>query len=156
MSEREHWQRVYESKPSDAVSWFQAEATLSLDLIRRIGAPREAAIIDVGGGASTLVDGLLAEGFGDLRLGQLQQVVRDLFYPEATLRQLAEIAVQVRDPAGLIRPAEFRDRLGIGRKRSIQILEHFDRIGLTRRIGNDRRLREGSALAEQLLGGVSP
>ena len=53
----EHWQRVYESKPSDAVSWFQAEATLSLDLIRRIGAPREAAIIDVGGGASTLVDG---------------------------------------------------------------------------------------------------
>ncbi|HCU0834257.1 SelB domain-containing protein, partial [Pseudomonas aeruginosa] len=56
----------------------------------------------------------------------------------------------------LIRPAEFRDRLGIGRKRSIQILEHFDRIGLTRRIGNDRRLREGSALAEQLLGGVSP
>lgn len=34
--------------------------------------------------------------------------------------------------------------------------EHFDRIGLTRRIGNDRRLREGSALAEQLLGGVSP
>ncbi|ELL4314056.1 hypothetical protein QFP33_002803 [Pseudomonas aeruginosa] len=57
MSEREHWQRVYESKPSDAVSWFQAEATLSLDLIRRIGAPREAAIIDVGGGASTLVDG---------------------------------------------------------------------------------------------------
>ncbi|MGU3881154.1 selenocysteine-specific translation elongation factor [Pseudomonas aeruginosa] len=86
------------------------------------------------------------------RLGQLQQVVRDLFYPEATLRQLAEIAVQVRDPAGLIRPAEFRDRLGIGRKRSIQILEHFDRIGLTRRIGNDRRLREGSALAEQLLG----
>ncbi len=66
MSEREHWQRAYESKPSDAVSWFQAEATLSLDLIRRIGAPREAAIIDVGGGASTLVDGLLAEGFGDL------------------------------------------------------------------------------------------
>ncbi|MCO3418889.1 hypothetical protein FA185_30210, partial [Pseudomonas aeruginosa] len=42
------------------------------------------------------------------------------------------------------------------RQRSIQILEHFDRIGLTRRIGNDRRLREGSALAEQLLGGVSP
>ena len=38
------------------------------------------------------------------RLGQLQQVVRDLFYPEATLRQLAEIAVQVRprraDPPG--------------------------------------------------------
>uniref|UniRef100_UPI00300D8A9B SelB domain-containing protein n=1 Tax=Pseudomonas aeruginosa TaxID=287 RepID=UPI00300D8A9B len=59
-------------------------------------------------------------------------------------------------PAGPPPPPQFRDRLGIGRKRSIQILEHFDRIGLTRRIGNDRRLREGSALAEQLLGGVSP
>ncbi|RRW92473.1 hypothetical protein EGJ83_24585 [Pseudomonas aeruginosa] len=59
-------------------------------------------------------------------------------------------------PPGPPPPAQFRDRLGIGRKRSIQILEHFDRIGLTRRIGNDRRLREGSALAEQLLGGVSP
>ncbi|MBG4700738.1 SelB C-terminal domain-containing protein, partial [Pseudomonas aeruginosa] len=60
-----------------------------------------------------------------------------------------------RGPAAL-GAGQFRDRLGIGRKRSIQILEHFDRIGLTRRIGNDRRLREGSALAEQLLGGVSP
>ncbi|MBH8828986.1 SelB C-terminal domain-containing protein, partial [Pseudomonas aeruginosa] len=59
-------------------------------------------------------------------------------------------------PRGPTPAAQFRDRLGIGRKRSIQILEHFDRIGLTRRIGNDRRLREGSALAEQLLGGVSP
>ncbi|MBH3510398.1 SelB C-terminal domain-containing protein, partial [Pseudomonas aeruginosa] len=72
------------------------------------------------------------------------------------LRNWAESAVLARAPAGLSRPAQFRDRLGIGRKRSIQILEHFDRIGLTRRIGNDRRLREGSALAEQLLGGVSP
>ncbi|MBG6488961.1 SelB C-terminal domain-containing protein, partial [Pseudomonas aeruginosa] len=61
-----------------------------------------------------------------------------------------------RPPGGPPPRAQFRDRLGIGRKRSIQILEHFDRIGLTRRIGNDRRLREGSALAEQLLGGVSP
>ncbi|MGI0880198.1 SelB C-terminal domain-containing protein, partial [Pseudomonas aeruginosa] len=59
-------------------------------------------------------------------------------------------------PGGGSPGGQFRDRLGIGRKRSIQILEHFDRIGLTRRIGNDRRLREGSALAEQLLGGVSP
>ncbi|MBG4367093.1 SelB C-terminal domain-containing protein, partial [Pseudomonas aeruginosa] len=88
--------------------------------------------------------------------GQLQLVGRDLSTPDPTLRQWPESAGQARPPAGLTRPAEFRDRLGIGRKRSIQILEHFDRIGLTRRIGNDRRLREGSALAEQLLGGVSP
>ncbi|MBH8897347.1 SelB C-terminal domain-containing protein, partial [Pseudomonas aeruginosa] len=71
-------------------------------------------------------------------------------------RNWAERAGLGRAPAGVPPPGQFRDRLGIGRKRSIQILEHFDRIGLTRRIGNDRRLREGSALAEQLLGGVSP
>ncbi|MGI1002906.1 SelB C-terminal domain-containing protein, partial [Pseudomonas aeruginosa] len=65
-------------------------------------------------------------------------------------------AARAPPPPGPPPRPQFRDRLGIGRKRSIQILEHFDRIGLTRRIGNDRRLREGSALAEQLLGGVSP
>ncbi|MDN6855851.1 selenocysteine-specific translation elongation factor [Pseudomonas sp. CAN2814] len=81
------------------------------------------------------------------RLGQLHQVVKDLFYPEATLRQLARHALSLRDEAGIIRAAAFRDRIGIGRKRCIQLLEYFDRIGFTRRFGNERRIREDSALA---------
>ena len=83
------------------------------------------------------------------RLGQLHQVVKDLFYPESTLRQLADHALRLHAEAGLIRAAAFRDRIGIGRKRSIQLLEYFDRIGFTRRFGNERRVREDSALALQ-------
>ncbi|SDI12973.1 selenocysteine-specific translation elongation factor SelB [Pseudomonas delhiensis] len=81
------------------------------------------------------------------RLGQLHQVVKDLFYPDETIRQLARQALQLHAEQGLIRAAAFRDRIGIGRKRSIQLLEYFDRIGFTRRFGNERRVREGSALA---------
>lgn len=82
------------------------------------------------------------------RLGLLQQVVKDLFYPETTIRQLANEVLCLEDQAGVIRAAAFRDRIQLGRKRSIQILEHFDRIGLTRRFGNERKVRRDSALAQ--------
>ncbi|WP_313110114.1 selenocysteine-specific translation elongation factor [Stutzerimonas nitrititolerans] len=81
------------------------------------------------------------------RLGALQQVVKDLFYTEATTRELADLLLDIEREAGVIRATTFRDRIGLGRKRSIQLLEHFDRIGLTRRFGNERKIRADSALA---------
>ena len=63
MNEQEHWEKVYKTKSADAVSWFQEHATRSLEIIRSIGATPESSIIDVGGGVSTLVDDLLADGF---------------------------------------------------------------------------------------------
>jgi len=45
--------------------------------------------------------------------------------------------------------AAFRDAVGLGRKRSIQILEYFDRIGLTRRFGDRRQVRPDNALAQR-------
>jgi ubiquinone/menaquinone biosynthesis C-methylase UbiE len=66
MQSKEHWENVYSTKSADAASWFQPHAGLSLDLIRNTGAPKNAGIIDVGSGASTLVDDLLAEGYSDL------------------------------------------------------------------------------------------
>jgi ubiquinone/menaquinone biosynthesis C-methylase UbiE len=66
MHPKEHWENVYSSKPSDGVSWFQQHAALSLDLIKSTGMGCEAAIIDVGGGASTLVDDLVADNYSDL------------------------------------------------------------------------------------------
>jgi len=80
------------------------------------------------------------------RLGHLHQVVKDLFYPDATLRELAQHARQLQAAHGTIKAAHWRDRIGLGRKRSIQLLEHFDRIGYTRRIGDERKIREDSAL----------
>ncbi|BAN50799.1 selenocysteine-specific translation elongation factor [Metapseudomonas resinovorans] len=82
------------------------------------------------------------------RLGLLHQVVKDLFYPDATIRQLATLARQLQDEHGSIKAAHWRDRLAIGRKRSIQLLEYLDRIGFTRRIGDLRKIREDSALAQ--------
>ncbi|WP_397453577.1 selenocysteine-specific translation elongation factor [Pseudomonas sp. NA-150] len=82
------------------------------------------------------------------RLGQVHQVVRDLFYLEATIRQLAAMLLQLATVTPVIQAATFRDAVGIGRKRSIQILEFFDRLGLTRRIGNERLIRADNALAQ--------
>jgi SAM-dependent methyltransferase len=58
-----HWDSVYSTKAPDEVSWHQARPGVSLELIERTGKGRDARIIDVGGGASRLVDALLDEGF---------------------------------------------------------------------------------------------
>jgi 2-polyprenyl-3-methyl-5-hydroxy-6-metoxy-1,4-benzoquinol methylase len=63
MDPRTHWQSVYTTKKPTEVSWYQPAAVLSLSMIRRVAPDRSAAIIDVGGGASTLVDGLLGDGY---------------------------------------------------------------------------------------------
>ena len=63
---REHWNKVYSTKPPSGVSWFQPRATLSLELVQRAAPDRGSPIIDVGGGASTLVDGLLDAGYTDV------------------------------------------------------------------------------------------
>lgn len=66
MDLKQHWEQVYATKASNAVSWFQEHADLSLRLIRSAGVTKDSAIIDVGGGASTLVDDLLADGYSNL------------------------------------------------------------------------------------------
>ncbi|HET7681653.1 MAG TPA: class I SAM-dependent methyltransferase [Xanthobacteraceae bacterium] len=58
-----HWQGVYSSKSETEVSWFEQSPAMSLDLIRRSGAGSGTSIIDVGGGASRLVDALLDSGY---------------------------------------------------------------------------------------------
>ncbi|WP_027360531.1 class I SAM-dependent methyltransferase [Desulforegula conservatrix] len=66
MQDKDHWERVYSFTAANKVSWFQEHAELSLKLIQETGSSLSAAIIDVGGGVSTLVDGLLAIGYEDL------------------------------------------------------------------------------------------
>ena len=63
MDSRAHWESVYQSKRADEVSWFQREPALSRELIHRLAPDRSSRIIDVGGGASTLADVLLADGY---------------------------------------------------------------------------------------------
>lgn len=66
MTQAEHWEHIYRTKDPTQVSWYQPEPTLSLDLIRRVASDLDTPIIDVGGGASTLVDGLLDAGYRHL------------------------------------------------------------------------------------------
>ena len=66
MDSKGHWETVYRTKRVDDVSWFQATPSISLELIGRVAPEASARIIDVGGGASTLVDGLLKRGYRDV------------------------------------------------------------------------------------------
>lgn len=66
MDRKEHWDTVYTTKAVDQVSWFQDTPALSLDLIGRSGVSGTAPVVDIGGGASRLVDALLAQGYSDV------------------------------------------------------------------------------------------
>ena len=77
MSDQYHWEQVYKSKLSDAVSWYQPHADTSLALVNTLGIDKAVQIIDVGGGASTLVDDLIAQGFSQLTVLDLSTSALD-------------------------------------------------------------------------------
>lgn len=78
---KDHWQNVWTSKTAEEVSWFQNDPSTSLSLIKAAGLRKDAAIIDVGGGASLLADRLLESGY-------VHVAVLDI--SEAALRQTGE------------------------------------------------------------------
>ena len=81
--------------------------------------------------------------------GGVHQIVRDLFYHGDCVRELARIVKRLVDEHGAVEAARFRDAIGVGRKRAIQILEFFDRVGYTRRTRNARVLRVDSSWHEE-------
>ncbi|MBX3234273.1 MAG: class I SAM-dependent methyltransferase [Labilithrix sp.] len=85
---REHWEKVFREKAEDDVSWFQERPRTSLELIARTGAGRSAKIVDVGGGASRLVDGLLEVGHRDVTVVDISEA--------ALARSRARVAERVR------------------------------------------------------------
>lgn len=93
-------------------------------------------------------EGLMRTTLGRLaRQGELHQVVKDLYYPLDTMLELARIAREhALASGGNLTAAEYRTAIGLGRKRAIQILEYFDRVGLMRRVKDEHRLRTDSTL----------
>jgi len=77
--------------------------------------------------------------------GDVHQIVRDLFYADERVAELAAILRELVQRDGKIEAAQYRDALGLGRKRSVQLLEFFDRIGYTRRVRDAHVLRGDSA-----------
>jgi SAM-dependent methyltransferase len=83
---KHHWEHVYGSRPADSMSWFQEHASPSMQLIGETGADLNAPIIDIGGGASRLVDDLHAAGYTDLTVMDVSsaalEVAKDRLGPE--------------------------------------------------------------------------
>jgi trans-aconitate methyltransferase len=68
-----HWENVYQTRAEREVSWFQQSPEISLDLIRATGAGVDSSIIDIGGGASRLVDAIVDEGFAAITVLDLSE-----------------------------------------------------------------------------------
>jgi ubiquinone/menaquinone biosynthesis C-methylase UbiE len=64
--EKKHWEKIYQTKLPQEVSWTQEVPSTSLDFIHSFQLPKNARIIDIGGGDSRLADFLLDEGFTDI------------------------------------------------------------------------------------------
>ena len=114
MSGEEHWNRVYSARQETALTWFEPTAEMSLKLVTAHTAP-EQSVIDVGGGASRLVDGLLERG-------QARVAVLDLSHAAlaASQHRLGQVAVAgvtarlgtVEDYAGAVTVGVFLARIG--------------------------------------------
>lgn len=78
MEAKNHWETVYATKSPDAVSWYTPHLRTSMAYIERTGLPASAAIIDVGGGESTLVDDLLDTGHPHLTVLDLSAKALDV------------------------------------------------------------------------------
>jgi selenocysteine-specific elongation factor len=80
------------------------------------------------------------------RQGVLFQVVKDLFYAQEHMNALAALITELatQNAQGQVIARDFRDATGLGRKRAIQIMECFNRLGLTRRVGDAHTLRPGA------------
>jgi selenocysteine-specific elongation factor len=78
------------------------------------------------------------------RVGDVALVAPDHFFALQAVRDLADIAAELGAAHGVARAAEFRDRIGTGRKVAIQILEFFDRVGYTRRVRDDHLVRRAN------------
>jgi len=89
-SRQAHWQNVYTNKGENEVSWFQETPAPSLELIGQIDASPTSAILDIGGGASRLVDHLIDRGFQDVTVLDLSEAAL-----EAAKARLGSLAARV-------------------------------------------------------------
>jgi SAM-dependent methyltransferase len=87
MTKQEHWDKTYADKAPDQVSWYRPHLDHSIAVIERAVVDRRAAIVDIGGGASTLVDDLLARGYSNVTVLDISR--RALEQAKARLGTLA-------------------------------------------------------------------
>lgn len=101
-STREHWDRVYRRKAPTETSWYEPAPDRSLALIEATGVARRAPIVDVGGGASTLVDHLLDAGYSNVTV--LDVAASALAHAQARLGERAETVTWIAADIRTFRP----------------------------------------------------
>jgi SAM-dependent methyltransferase len=133
-----HWENVYGDKSPLEVSWYQKEPTLSLSLIRNTGLAHDAPVIDVGGGASILVDCLCDEGYE--HVGVLDISGKALAHARHRLGEKAKTVEWYEEDVTLFRPphrfALWHDRAvfhflteAADRRKYVETLKHALRPG---------------------------
>ena len=78
MNMQEHWEKVYATLPADRVGWYRPHLETSLNWINELGLAKDASVVDVGGGASTLVDDLLDHEYQNITVIDLSQAALSL------------------------------------------------------------------------------
>lgn len=101
MTAKNHWEEVYGQKDATSMSWYAPHLQQSLHYVRQAAPDKAAAIIDVGGGESTLVDDLLADGYGNLTVLDISAAALG-----ATQRRLGEGSQRVTWQAADVLDAE--------------------------------------------------
>jgi len=91
MSTKALWESVYRTKPAESVSWYAPHLRESLRFITQAAASKEVAIIDVGGGESTLIDDLLNDGYVNVTVLDISATAL-----EVTQRRLGPLAARVK------------------------------------------------------------
>ena len=134
--------------PSHRVQLTEQETALAEQLLPRIAAgrfdpPWVRDLAQDTGQKEELVRQLLRKL---ARQGVLFQVVKDLFYAQEHMNALAALITELatQNAQGQVIARDFRDATALGRKRAIQIMECFNRLGLTRRVGDAHTLRPGA------------
>lgn len=103
VSSKLHWQNVYQQKSPLEVSWYQEEPKLSLEMIRSTEVAKDAAIIDVGGGASVLVDYLYQDSFSNLTVLDISAIA--LTKAKERLGKLADQITWIESDVTQFKPA---------------------------------------------------
>jgi len=133
--------------PGHSVTLSSRESTLAAKLQPLIAAGRfnPPWVRDLAGTIEATEDDVRQVLRKQVTQGALYQVVHDLFYDPKSVDELATIVTAIAQEHGTVEAAQYRDAVGLGRKRAIQILEFFDRVGHTRRLRDARVLRADSS-----------
>lgn len=110
MDRQQHWRDVYTRKAEDQVSWYQPRATQSVEMLQRAGWDLGGALIDIGGGASTLVDDLWRAGARDLTVLDIAPEALQVARQRLADQGLAEAAQAVQWLAADITAVELPER----------------------------------------------